>query len=81
MQSTPLPDLDDWHTIHQVIARRPALTERSIQRFCDQGLLPFYKRGTGQTSPRLYKLADVDRLIEGTFVPATKGPLAQATDD
>jgi len=76
MQDETLPPDDGWHTAEHIMAKRPALTTRGIRRWAEGGLLPYWKRGAGDTSVRLFKLADVDALIESTYRPATHGPLA-----
>lgn len=72
----PAPlDPNVWYTVEQILEVRPALNWRWFKTKRDARLLPFTKTG-GQTSPCLYRLRDVDALLDGMVVSAEHGPLA-----
>lgn len=73
----PAPlDPDVWSTSSRIIEVRPALNERWFKRKRDDRVLPFTKTG-GATSPCLYRLRDVDALLDAFIIRATAGPLAE----
>lgn len=77
----PAPlDPDVWSSAARIGEVRPALNERWFKQKRDDRVLPFTKIG-GHTSPCLYRLRDVDALLDAQVTPATNGPLAHRPDD
>lgn len=68
MPDIPLPAPDDYHTLEQLLVARPFLTRRGVIAWAEKKQVRFYKRGVGQNSQRLFKLADIDAMIETTVV-------------
>jgi len=65
--NTQLPARDDWHTAKQACEALPWLTERTLKTLVDKKLLRYGKRGPGKTAMRVFKLADIEAVME-TFV-------------
>lgn len=63
-QPTALPDPKDWHTLAQLVAARPFLTPRTVTYWCETGQLRYTQRGQGGNAMRLFKLADVDVVLD-----------------
>lgn len=69
-----------WETAARICEVRPALNERWFKTKRDERVLPYTKTG-GVTAPCLYRLRDVDALLDGMSTPATAGPLAKRAAD
>ncbi len=81
--SSPDPSSEDalaWKTIDQVLAVRPFLTERTVRTWRESRRLRYSRRGAGTRALALYRLRDIDQLIEGFIVEPTNGPLAEADE-
>ncbi len=77
-----IPDNDSmaWRTADRVIALRPFLTLRTIRTWRESGRLRYSRRGAGTRALTLYRLRDIDELIEGFIVEPTCGPLVKANE-
>ena len=68
-------DPNTWRTERQILRLRPYLASRTIKTWRENGLLRYSKRGIGVRAMCLYRLSDIDQLIDGFIVEPTHGPL------
>lgn len=76
--STSADYASTWRTIDQVLELRPFLTERTVRTWRDTRRLRYSRRGAGTRATALYRLCDIDQLVESFVVEPTRGPLAKA---
>ena len=63
-QVVPLPHPTDWHTVDQLLTARPFLTARTVRHWCEKREVRYSKRGSGVNAVRLFKLADIDEVVD-----------------
>lgn len=70
------PSPTAWLREAEICSHRPAVTPRLLDTWREKGLITYSRTTDAVNSPALYRLVDVDVLMNSLVTPARCGPLA-----